>query len=186
MPLITQVSLALYKKARPKVGGWGRVKVETYRWWAPTCADQRKRLVTEIYHTLLAEGGCRSPHLSSLHKWPYRNLSRAPYSCGNAPSCVRQGAIVMGFGFRKLLQLEPGLRASLSRRGAGLSLGVKGFIHSVGLGRRRTTISASGKGLAYSTDHHRRQSGGIDSAISGLIVLVTISVWILGWPPLSG
>jgi hypothetical protein len=90
------------------------------------------------------------------------------------------------FGFRKLFQLGPGLRASLSRRGARPSLIIKGFSHSSGPASSRTTISASGTGLAYSTDHHRRQSGGIDSAISGLIVLVMISVWILGWPPLSG
>jgi hypothetical protein len=104
----------------------------------------------------------------------------------SAPRCVRQRVIVMGSGFRKLFQLGPGLRVNLSRRGAGLSLSVKGFIHSVGLGRRRTQISASGTTLAYSTCQYRGQSGGIDSAISGLIVLVMISVWILGWPPLSG
>ncbi len=92
----------------------------------------------------------------------------------------------MGFGFRKLFQLGPGSGVNLSKRGAGLSLSIKGFTHSRGPASSRTPISASGTGLAYSTDHHRRQSGGIDSAISGLIVLVTISVWILGWPPLSG
>ena len=92
----------------------------------------------------------------------------------------------MGFGFRKLFQLGPRLRVNLSRRGAGLSLSIKGFTHSRGPVSSRTPISASGTGLAYSTYQHRRQSGGIDSAISSLIVLVTISVWILGWPPLSG
>ena len=92
----------------------------------------------------------------------------------------------MGFGFRQQFQLGPGLRVSRSRRGARLSLSIKGFTHSGGPGRRRTAISTFGTGLAYPTYHHRRQSGGIDSAISGLIVLVTISVWILGWPPLSG
>jgi Protein of unknown function (DUF4236) len=56
--------------------------------------------------------------------------------------------IVMGSGFRKLFQLGPGLRVNLSRRGAGLSPSVKGFIHSLGLGRRRTPISASGTRLA--------------------------------------
>ena len=81
----------------------------------------------------------------------------------------------MEFGFRKLFQLGPGLRVNLFKRGAGLSLSSKGFSHSGGPASSRTTISASGTGLAYSTDHHRRQSGGIDSAISGLIVLVTIS-----------
>ena len=92
----------------------------------------------------------------------------------------------MGLVCRKLFELGPGSGANLSQHGAGLSLSIEGFIPSGGSGRRRTPISASGTGLAYSTDHHRRQSGGIDSAISGLIVLVTISVWILGWPPLSG
>jgi hypothetical protein len=89
----------------------------------------------------------------------------------------------MGFGFRKLVQLGPGLRVNLSRRGTGLCLSINGFVYSRGPASSRTPISASGTGLAYSTDHHRSQSGGIDSAISGLIVLVTISVWILGWPP---
>ena len=89
----------------------------------------------------------------------------------------------MEFGFCKLFQLGPGLRASLSRRGAGPSLSIKGFSHSGGPASSRTTISASDTGLSYSTYNRRRQSGGIDSAISGLIVLVTISVWILGWPP---
>ena len=92
----------------------------------------------------------------------------------------------MEFGFRKLFQLGPGSGVNLSKRGAGPSLIIKGFSHSGGPASSRTTISASGTGLAYSTDHHRRQSGGIDSAISSLILLVMISVWILGWPPLSG
>jgi Protein of unknown function (DUF4236) len=92
----------------------------------------------------------------------------------------------MGFGFHQLFQLGPRSGVNLSKRGAGLSLSIKGFTHSRGPAGRRTPISASDTGLAYSTCQHRRQSGGIDSAISGLIVLVTISVWILGWPPLSG
>jgi Protein of unknown function (DUF4236) len=92
----------------------------------------------------------------------------------------------MGFGFRKLFQLGPGLRVNLSRRGAGLSLSVISFTQSRGAASSRTPISASGTGHSYSSCHHRRQSGGIDSAISGLIVLVMVSVWILAWPSLSG
>jgi hypothetical protein len=61
----------------------------------------------------------------------------------------------MGFRFRKSFRVAPGVRLNVSKRGAGVSLGGKGFTHSIGPSGRRTTISAPGTGVSYSVDHKR-------------------------------
>jgi hypothetical protein len=85
----------------------------------------------------------------------------------------------MGFRFRKSIGLGPGIRLNLSKRGAGISFGGKGFIHSIGPSGRRTTVSAPGTGLSYTVQHKRRQDGsGIGSGIFTIIGLLILFIWL--------
>lgn len=58
----------------------------------------------------------------------------------------------MGFRFRKSIRLGGGLRLNVSKRGIGLSAGVKGA--RIGIGPRgvRSTLSLPGTGLSYTTE----------------------------------
>jgi hypothetical protein len=86
----------------------------------------------------------------------------------------------MGFGFRKSFKLVPGVRINVSKRGAGASLGGKGFTHSIGPGGRRTTISAPGTGVSYSVQHKRSRGGNeIVDAIRGIIVLIGFVIFVV-------
>jgi hypothetical protein len=95
-----------------------------------------------------------------------------------------KGGFAMGFRFRKSFKLAPGVRMNLSRKGAGVSLGGKGFTHSVGPSGRRTTVNAPGTGLSYAVQHKTGRSKGSPqgSALSGLfwlIIIVAFLVWLL-------
>src|SRR5687767_2576006 len=73
----------------------------------------------------------------------------------------------MGFRFRKSFRLAPGLKLNLSKRGVGVSFGGKGFTHSIGPSGRRTTLSAPGTGLSFTTQHkssRRRPSKSVVAA----------------------
>jgi len=59
----------------------------------------------------------------------------------------------MGWSFRKSFRVAPGIRLNLSKGGAGLSGGIKGF--RVGVGPRGTQVSAGRGGIYY-----RKQLGG--------------------------
>ena len=59
----------------------------------------------------------------------------------------------MAFRFRKSVKLLPGVRVNLSKSGASLSLGGKGFRHTIGHGKQRTTVGILGTGLSYSKVH---------------------------------
>lgn len=57
----------------------------------------------------------------------------------------------MGLNFRKSISLGKGVRLNLSKKGAGLSFGVKGARYSVNTnGTRRATFGIPGTGLSYS------------------------------------
>jgi hypothetical protein len=86
----------------------------------------------------------------------------------------------MGFGFRKSFRIAPGVRLNVSKRGAGVSLGGKGFTHSIGPGGRRTTVSAPGTGLSYTVQHKRGQgSNEIANAIIGVIALLVFVAFVV-------
>lgn len=55
----------------------------------------------------------------------------------------------MGFSFRKSIKLSKGVKLNLSKSGAGLSYGVKGF--RVSQGPKGTYLNAGGSGLYYRT-----------------------------------
>lgn len=60
----------------------------------------------------------------------------------------------MGFRFRKSVKLAPGVRLNVGKKSVGVSLGGKGFRHSINSsGRRTTTVGVPGTGLSYSHSH---------------------------------
>jgi Protein of unknown function (DUF4236) len=56
----------------------------------------------------------------------------------------------LGFRFRRSLRIIPGLRLNLSRSGASVSLGGRGFHYTVGSKGTRTTIGLPGSGISWS------------------------------------
>lgn len=58
----------------------------------------------------------------------------------------------MGFKFRKSLKIAPGVKLNIGKKGiSSLSVGVKGARVNVGKKGTRTTVSAPGTGLSYSS-----------------------------------
>ncbi|KMY53333.1 hypothetical protein AC623_04445 [Bacillus sp. FJAT-27231] len=56
----------------------------------------------------------------------------------------------MGLGFRKSFKIAPGVRINVSKRGIGVSAGVRGLRYSINSsGQRRTTASLPGTGISY-------------------------------------
>lgn len=68
----------------------------------------------------------------------------------------------MGIRFRKSKKILPGVRLNLSAKSASVSVGPKGFKHTISTtGRKTTTVSVPGTGLSYSS---RSGSSGSSSA----------------------
>ena len=57
----------------------------------------------------------------------------------------------MGIRFRKRIKLFPGLWVNLSKSGASVSAGVKGFTVNSGRGKTRTSVGLPGTGVSYTT-----------------------------------
>jgi len=56
----------------------------------------------------------------------------------------------MGFRFRKSIKIGPGVRLNVGKKSMGLSVGTRGFRHSVSTsGRRTTTMGVPGTGLSH-------------------------------------
>lgn len=61
---------------------------------------------------------------------------------------------MMGFRFRKSVKIAPGVRLNVGKKSVGVSMGGKGFRHSINSsGRRTTTVGVPGTGLSYSHAH---------------------------------
>ena len=56
-----------------------------------------------------------------------------------------------GFKFRKRVKLLPGVWLNLSKTGVSTSVGTKGLTVNLKGNKARTTVSAPGTGLSYST-----------------------------------
>ena len=68
----------------------------------------------------------------------------------------------MGIRFRKRIKLFPGLWVNLSKSGASVSAGVKGFTVNSGRGKTRTTVGLPGTGVSYTST----STGGTAAPIS--------------------
>lgn len=66
----------------------------------------------------------------------------------------------MGFRFRRSLNLGGGFRLNLSKRGAGLSVGGKGFRVGVGPRGVRRTVSVPGTGMSWVSETSLGQGSG--------------------------
>ena len=66
----------------------------------------------------------------------------------------------MGIRFRKRIKLFPGLWVNLSKSGASVSAGVKGFTVNSGRGKSRTTVGLPGTGVSYTTTTTTTTSAG--------------------------
>ncbi len=86
----------------------------------------------------------------------------------------------MTWRFRRSIQVVPGIRLNLAKRGVSLSAGGHGFTRNFNAHGARTTVGLPGTGLSYST--RRRRSGG--STLGGLIFLLALGMllaWGFGW-----
>jgi len=96
----------------------------------------------------------------------------------------------MGFGFRKSFKIAPGVRLNVGKKGvSSVSIGGKGARVNVGKKGTRTTLSAPGTGLSYSTFKSHAKSKANNNAgagesnlvaniIVGFIVLVFF-IWLI-------
>src|SRR5438034_710431 len=87
----------------------------------------------------------------------------------------------MGWSFRKSFKIAPGIRLNLSKRGAGLSGGVKGL--RIGFGPRGTQVSAGRGGLYYRKQLSGAPGGGASRgrfssfAVMIFVLLVAAVIW---------
>lgn len=64
----------------------------------------------------------------------------------------------MGFFFRRSVGIGP-FRINLSKRGVGVSVGVRGFRTGISsTGRRSTRLSIPGTGIGYQVEHGKNDS----------------------------
>lgn len=79
----------------------------------------------------------------------------------------------MGFRFRRSVRVLPGVRLNLSRGGASVSLGGRGFHYTVGPKGTRTTVGIPGTGLSWSqyTPHGGGSSSSVPSQASPVAYL---------------
>jgi hypothetical protein len=61
----------------------------------------------------------------------------------------------MGFRFRRTLKIMPGVRLNLSRSGASVSMGPRGFHYTVGPKGTRVTAGIPGSGLSWTAYQSR-------------------------------
>ena len=65
----------------------------------------------------------------------------------------------MGFRLRKSINLGGGVRLNVSKRGVGVSAGVKGARIGIGPRGTRVTTSIPGTGLSYQKEYSARHKG---------------------------
>jgi len=70
----------------------------------------------------------------------------------------------MGFRFRRIIRVLPGVRLNLSRSGVSTSVGVRGAHVTLGHGKVRETVGLPGSGMYYTTTQDARQAHGDGAA----------------------
>ena len=81
----------------------------------------------------------------------------------------------MGFRFRKIISVLPGVKINLSKSGASTSIGGKGATVNVGTsGKKTVTLGIPGTGLSY-----QAPLNGV--AVMGLLALIAIAglAWLI-------
>jgi hypothetical protein len=93
----------------------------------------------------------------------------------------------VGFRYRKSVRIAPGIRLNVSRRGVGVSAGVKGLRYSLSpTGRRRRTVSLPGTGISYVTSSSGRRASKHDVAAGESAPRGGALAWVKGHKVVSG
>jgi hypothetical protein len=95
----------------------------------------------------------------------------------------------VGFRFRRSVKLFPGLKVNLSKSGASLSLGGRGFHYTVGAKGTRVTAGIPGTGLSWTeyaphTNHSSTSGSAQSNSISNLARIVPATPAAFSEPPL--
>ena len=77
-----------------------------------------------------------------------------------------------GFRFRQRIKLLPGVWLNLSKRGISTSIGTKGLTVNLKGDAIRTTVSAPGTGLSYTTVDHTAGSPSAGRGFAFMVLLV--------------
>ncbi len=65
----------------------------------------------------------------------------------------------MGLGFRKSIKIAPGVKVNINKKSVGVTMGGKGFHHTVNTsGRKTTSVGIPGTGLSYSSTSQSKKS----------------------------
>ena len=103
----------------------------------------------------------------------------------------------MGFRFRKSVKIAPGVRATIGKKSASISVGTKGTRYTVNTsGRKTTTVGVPGTGLSHvSTSNSSKHKGAAGGAVEyspkkckvfAIIFLILAAIALLiGLPTLS-
>ncbi len=74
----------------------------------------------------------------------------------------------MGLRFRKSVKVASGVRINLGKKSASITVGDKGFHHTVSsTGKKITSLSAPGTGLSYSSTRGKKPNDSKNSASTG-------------------
>lgn len=82
----------------------------------------------------------------------------------------------MGFRFRKILGLAPGIKLNLSKSGGSLSFGKRGATINLGPKGARSTVGLPGSGLSYSSYASHNGRGRLTVFIIVALLVVVILV----------
>ena len=85
------------------------------------------------------------------HRLDYAGLQYWKISvCRNNGDITKNGALIMGFRYRKSINLGGGFRVNVSKSGIGYSFGTRGCrVTKTASGKTRTTLSIPGTGISY-------------------------------------
>jgi hypothetical protein len=96
----------------------------------------------------------------------------------------------MGFRFRRSIRVAPGVRININKKSTSVTVGGKGFHHTVNSkGRRTTTVGLPGTGLSYqhvSSSSTRRSAISGSTAFRNLAVVIAVVIGIVVLAALLG
>jgi hypothetical protein len=84
--------------------------------------------------------------------------------------------LVMSFRFRRSIEILPGIRLNIGKRGVSTSIGVRGAHITVGHGEVRETVGIPGSGLSY-THVDKTHAEGAGAAERGAVIFGCCSSW---------
>ena len=80
----------------------------------------------------------------------------------------------MGFRFRQILKIAPGVRLNVTKSGISTSIGRRGATVNLGRGKKRITVGVPGTGISY-TKAVNAKSGGYGWVWILLLVIIILA-----------